>query len=130
MKSYIVHYRNKYPGAKVESSESGLRVYSAEGDLLVALVKDGSGSLKCVSEEQGALERHDLSPIPREARVHKLCKQTSCIKLDEESKKRVDERKKFMSDEFGYSKVWSCEELEERGFKFDEKGNCLSYPKA
>jgi hypothetical protein len=72
MLSLIVHYKNKYPKGRVEHSESGLRVYDSQGQLRVALEKNGAGQLLCVSERYGALDRHDLSPIPKEARRIKL----------------------------------------------------------
>lgn len=72
MKSLIVHYRNKYPGGRVHSSESALDVFCAEGRHRVALRRDGNGNMVDVSEELGCEDRHDLAPIPKASRVFKL----------------------------------------------------------
>jgi hypothetical protein len=71
-KSWIVHYLNKYPGGRVDSSESHIAVYDASGKLRVRLEKNGAGQWNCVSEDHGAVDKHDLSPIPKDARAHKL----------------------------------------------------------
>lgn len=72
MKSYVCHYRNKYPSGMVKASENELIVHDKKGDLCVYLQKSGAGQLKDVSEEYGAEHRHDLSPIPKAARFMKL----------------------------------------------------------
>lgn len=74
MKSLYVHYMNKYPGGRVAMSESSLDVYCAEGKHRVALRKNGAGQWLCNSEEFGCEDSHDLAPIPKDARVHKLFK--------------------------------------------------------
>lgn len=73
MKSYYVHYKNKYPQAKVSYNENYLEV-SRGDELLLRLEKNGGGQIVDVSEELGLSERHDLSPIPKESRVWKLHK--------------------------------------------------------
>ena len=83
MKSYIVHYKNKYPGSRVEAGEDFLNVYCAGGEHRVALRRNGAGQIVDVSEEYGCLDRHDLAPIPKMSRVHKLHKDGK-IGLDED----------------------------------------------
>lgn len=128
-KSMIVHYKNKYPGSRVSSDDSKLDVYSADGDHLVALRKNGAGQWLDQSEELGCFEKHNPAPIPRAARVHKLFADGK-IGLDEESKKRVEDRKEFLDLSAGYSKIHSCESYEKKGYKFSEKGDCLKSPAA
>jgi hypothetical protein len=131
MKSWKIHYLNKYPGGSVESSESSFRVYDKDGDLRVALVKDGGGSWADISAEEGLPDRHDLAPIPKEARVHKLVKGVvghdrdgkdvhgEVIGLDDKAEERKKSREEF-ADESG--RIMSCAELKaKKGFDFDEK---------
>lgn len=88
MKSFVVHYKNKYPGAKVSHSDDSLDVYSADGsEHYVALRKNGAGQILDVSEEMGCRDRHDLAPIPKAARVHKL-HADGRIGLDEQAEER------------------------------------------
>lgn len=87
MKSYAVHYRNKYPGGMVQLSESALDVYDKNGDHVVALRKDGAGMWVDKSEEFGCKDRHDLSPIPKASRVFKV--RDGKIALDEEAEDRI-----------------------------------------
>lgn len=99
MKSLVVHYRNKYPKGRVEASEAHLSVYDSKGELRVAMQKDGHGRLICVSEEMGALDRHDLSPIPKDARVYKLHNregQQPAIGLSEEAEERKAKRDEYL----------------------------------
>lgn len=70
MKSWAVHYKNKYPGSQVVHSEESLDVYK-NGEHLVA-VRKVCGSWMDKSEELGCKYKHDLAPIAKEARVHKL----------------------------------------------------------
>lgn len=72
MKSYAVHFLNKYPGGSVDYSEDKLRVYDANGFLVVALALGGNGAIKDIGAEVGARDGFCLSPIPRNARVFKL----------------------------------------------------------
>jgi hypothetical protein len=72
MKSYICHYKNKYPSCQIKASEDSLDVYSEQGHHLVSLAKNGAGQIVDRSEEMGCFERHDLSPIPKDARCFKL----------------------------------------------------------
>lgn len=113
MKHLLVHYRNKYPGGHVDLRDDSLDVYDSEDEHCVALRKDGSGSLKDASKELGCRHQHDLSPIPKDARLYKMKDGVlSKDELYEERKKGLDQ---FMKD----GKVLSCEEM---GLdKFDEK---------
>ena len=70
-KAYYVHYKNKYPHAQVNISESSLTVTQL-GEELIRMQKDANGSLKCVSKEFGCKFEHDLSPIAKECRHRKL----------------------------------------------------------
>ena len=97
MNPYQVHYMNKYPKGKVEANESSLRAYSSKGLLLVALVL-ANGVWLDVSKQQGAAHGHDLSPIPKQARVWKLNKEGHVIK-DERHKERERELSKFLADD-------------------------------
>lgn len=119
MKSWHVHYMNKYPGGHVESSDSSLRVYDADGKLKVSLVKNGAGQWVCNSEELGLEDKHDLAPIPKDARLYKLCKETGKIIKDDLHDERKAGLTKFSK---GAGKVLSCAEYQAAGdFKFDEK---------
>jgi len=117
MKSWVVHYKNKYPGGQVQASESALDVYDANGDHCVALRKDGSGQFVDKSEEYGAKHAHDLAPIPKDARVFKMV--DGKIVPDEKAAERKELAKAYVSD----GKVQSCKEI---GLdKFDEKQRLL-----
>lgn len=122
MKSYALHYKNKYPGSVVEYSDDRLDVYRGE-DHLIALRKNGAGQWFDKSEEMGCSERHDLSPIPKDARVYKEV--NGSIALDEKAEERKKLRSKFIKKG---GKVLSCEELKSFGFDFDEKQRLISAP--
>lgn len=119
MKSWIVHYRNKYPGGRVDVSESALNVFNSDGQHCVSLRKDGAGGLVCVSKEMGCLHEHDLSPIPKDARLWKMDKVSGAIVRDEKHKERSALVEKFMDEE---GRVVSCEALmlADPKIKFDE----------
>lgn len=125
MKVLAVHYKNKYPGSKVTISDSSLDVYDADGEHRVALRRAGSGQVICQSKEQGALDCHDLSPIPKLARVYKLDKSGAIVE-DDQAAARKAARSQFMAK----GKVLSCEELEAKGYVFDEKQNVVTAPAA
>lgn len=70
MKPYIAHYMNKYPGGSVDSDGSSyLRAHDSKGRLRVSLVM-GAGSVQDNSKMVGALDSHNLSPIPKDCRVY------------------------------------------------------------
>lgn len=116
MKQWHVHYMNKYPQGRVSASDSAMDVYDSEGVHCVALRKDGGGNLVDRSEELGCKDRHDLSPIPKDARLYKLDPKSGYIVKDEKFDERKDKVKSFMVG----SKVGACKEdlLE---MSFDEK---------
>ena len=121
----IVHFMNKYPGGRVQSSESSMDVFSQDGQHLLALRKNGAGQWVDESETLGASERFDLSPIPRDARVYKVA--DGKIKRDEKADEREAAREKFKSG----VKILSIEELEKMGHRFDQKGDSVGEaPKA
>lgn len=123
LKSLVVHYKNKYPGADVSAYDDGLDVFQG-GEHKVAIRKSGAGQFVCVSEEMGCSDRHDLSPIPKDARVHKV-DEKGRIALDEKS----EERKKMRSDFIHGGKVLSCDELKAKGWEFDRDQRVIRKPK-
>lgn len=118
MKTQAVHYKNKYPNGRVEFSEDKLDAYDDEGAHVVALRKGGNGLIVDMSQELGALDQHDLSPIPKNARVHKLHKNGN-IGLAEEASERVIVSKQIVTG----GKILSIEEYQKKGFKVDKDGN-------
>lgn len=92
VRSWQVHYMNKYPGGRVIATDSSLDVYDADGNHRVSLCKNGAGQWACASGDCGAMDGHDLSPLPKEARVHKLQKDGK-IGLDEKHEERMEARK-------------------------------------
>lgn len=106
MLSYILHYKNKYPGGLVQSSASGLDVYDAAGNHCVALRRDGSGALVDQSAQLGCKDAHDLSPIPKDSRVFKLSKDGKIVE-DEKAPARKTLREAFLKD----GKILSCAEF-------------------
>lgn len=90
-KSYVVHLKNKYPDANVYESSSSIEVERA-GVQLLKLQKNAHGGWDDVSEEYGLPEKFDLSPIPRDSRVHKLAKDGK-ICLDEKHEERKKKSK-------------------------------------
>jgi len=101
-KSYFVHYKNKY-GGMVHMTDSSLDVYNQEGEHCVALRKNGAGQIVDASKEFGCKESHDLAPIEKKFRAHKLFKDGS-IGKDEEYLSRSEECKKAYKD---HGKVYS-----------------------
>lgn len=95
MKSYAVHYKNKYPDCSVQSSENSLNVYSKDGDHLISLERNGHGQWVDRSEENGCSDKHDLSPIPKETRRFKLYA-NGMIGKSEEFEERSDFVKKHV----------------------------------
>ena len=111
MKSYVVHYRNKYPGGAVHASESAIDVYDAEGNHCVALRKNGAGQMVCQSKELGCKDAHDLSPIPKDARVHKLFADGTIGESEEASERRKVAKELAAHECGGSGKVPSIQEL-------------------
>lgn len=107
MKSYHVHYLNKY-GGHCESSESSMRAYDKAGGLQVCVEKNGAGQWVDRSEEYGLEGRHDLSPIPKECRAHKLYANGKIGRAEE-----YDERKPVQEAMIAkHGKVLSIKEVE------------------
>jgi hypothetical protein len=118
MKSFKVHYMNKYPDAHITMSDDALDVYDADGEHRLAMRKNGAGQWVCVSEEMGASDAHDLSPLPKNARRFKLYSNGN-IGKSEEYVERSQVAAKLMIE----NKVLSIKEYEKRGQTFDDKGN-------
>jgi hypothetical protein len=119
-KSWVAHYKNKYPGGRVDSGADNIRVYDAKGGLRVVLVKDGCGQWVDVSKEHGASDEHCLAPIPKDARAFKICPQKGHLIKSEEHDERIEIAFGLADDNEG--RVPSCIELEKKdGVKFDEK---------
>nr|BFD59648.1 hypothetical protein CKG001_17550 [Bdellovibrio sp. CKG001] len=116
MLSFVVHYKNKYPKARVEHNEDQLNVYAQDGSLLVALKRGGGGALVDVGEQLGAKDKHDMSPLPKNARVHKLTVDGK-IALDEEHADRKPVAV-ALADLFG-GKVPCIPSLKKKGYEFD-----------
>lgn len=115
MKSYAVHYQNKYPGGRVEWSEDKLDAYCSAGQLRVALRKSGAGHWVDRSEEFGAKDRHDLSPIPKNTRVKKLAADDKICEDEKAAERKPYALKASAHACGGVGKVPSCEELKEAG---------------
>lgn len=125
MKSLSVHYRNKYPGGKVIETEESLDVFDAKGDHCVALRKNGAGIMSCQSMALGCKHTHDLAPIPKDARLFKM--RDGKLSKDEKYEERVKAHKDFLCGDD--SKVLSCAELSEQGYKFDASQKLVDVPK-
>lgn len=137
MKSWVVHYKNKYPDAKVMASDNSLDVHLKDGTHAVSVVKNGAGQWVDQSAEMGCRDRHDLAPIPKDSRVHKIVEGKYGVRRDssgkemdvlgpvigfaEEAEERKVKREKFVKD----GRVLSCDELKAHGFLFCEKQNLV-----
>lgn len=116
MKSLLVHYKNKYFGGEIRQGDDYLDVYDKDGRHCVALRKSGAGMMIDQSKELGCEHEHDLSPIPKDARLWKI--KDGKLAKDEQYDARLKQVEKFMED----GKVLSCEALEKaEKFKFDSK---------
>lgn len=119
MESYFVHYKNKYPGCRIFQSEEALDVYTAGGEHAVALRKNGAGQWVDISEKMGCRDRHDLAPIPKDARLFKM--RDGKFSADEAHEERLEKHKAYVCKQRG-DVVLSCDELSKKhGKKFDEK---------
>jgi hypothetical protein len=121
MKQYVAHFRNKYPGGKVDFSESSLDAYDANGDLRVSVRKNGAGAIVDAGRDTGASDAFCLSPIPKNARVWKVFADGR-LGLSEEHVERKKSAVK-LADETG--KVLSIEEYKAHGVDFDKEGNAI-----
>jgi hypothetical protein len=125
MKSLIVHLKNKYPGAQIQSTETSIDVFQ-NGEHVVALRKNGgSGALVDASKDVGARDEFSLAPIPKNTRVWKLNKDNS-IGLDEKAEERKEISKMVAQD----GKILSIDEYKKAGAEVDASGNLvLAVPK-
>lgn len=122
MKHLLPMYKNRYPKGHVDMREGSLDVFDAKGEHRVALRVDGSGSLKCVSEELGLPDRHCQAPIPKDARLYKMSKEGKLVK-DELYESRAKGLGEFLCEDD--LKVLSCEELKASGMEFCPKTQVL-----
>jgi hypothetical protein len=118
MKSLLVHYKNKYPKGHVVASEHTLDAYDCYGNHRVALRKGGNGQLMDVGAEVGAIDKHDLAPIPKNCRVFK-CYQDGTVKPSEEASERLAVASQVAVE----GVVLSIEEYKKMGAKVDAQGN-------
>jgi hypothetical protein len=110
---------NKYPGGQVRESGESLDVWNKDGEHVIAIRKNGAGQLVDCSEEMGLRDRHDLAPIPKQARCYKMV--DGKVSRDDQYEARLEERKKYLCPE-KKDVVLSCAELEKKyGKRFDEK---------
>lgn len=116
LRSLFVHYRNKYPKARVMHSDQGLDVISSDNELLLALRKNGAGQVIDAQALMGARDAHDLSPLPKDARAYKLFKDGHIGQAEEYSS-----RVAFAAEIAVKDRVPSCEELSAAGWEFDDK---------
>jgi hypothetical protein len=123
MLSYVVHLKNKYPGAHVTSSDTAIDCYSRDGAHLVALRKSGDGRWVDQSKQLGCEDEFCLAPIPKNARVHKLYADGTIGKSEEHI-----ERAKI-ADKLAASggRVPSIFELAKAGAKIDQGGNAVDF---
>ncbi|KYG65263.1 hypothetical protein AZI87_11960 [Bdellovibrio bacteriovorus] len=120
LSSYVVHYKNKYPNGKVDASDDRLDVYCADGVHRVALRKGGDGVIRDKSNELGAIDKHDLSPIPKNTRVYKL-HADGRIGLDEEASARIEASRELVQAD---NRILSIEEYKKMaGYTVDQIGN-------
>lgn len=122
LKSLVVHYKNKYPTARVESGENHISVISKEGELLVSVKRGGGGVIIDSQKNDGAKYAHDMSPIPRNTRVWKLTTAHE-VEKDEEAAERLPTAKMF-EEELGF--VPSIEQCKkDLKIEVDALGNVL-----
>lgn len=113
MQSYRVHMQNRFPGARIEGGPSHLSAWSAQGELLCTVVRDGNGAWVCGKKDSGAKFAWSLDPLPKNTRAMKLYADGS-VAPAEEYKERLEAAKKFES---AYGYVPSIAECRERGLK-------------
>lgn len=114
MQAIAVHYMNKYPNGQVDYTEDKLDVKCAKGLRRVSLRVTGAGTLKDFSAETGCLDKHDMSPIPKGARIFKL-NSVGIITLDE----KHEERAKGLADLVKDGKVLAINEYDSKVFDVD-----------
>jgi hypothetical protein len=125
--SLYVHYYNKYPGGYVAMTDDELDVFDKNDNHVVAMRKNGAGQWMCISEILGLSDRHDLAPIPKEARLYKMKDGKFC--KDEHYHERVEKMGAFLCDD--KRRIKSCDELKKsspRDWDFDERQRTLKKP--
>lgn len=122
MKHLAAHYMNKYPSSVVMFDEKKLDVLG-DGGLKIALRTNGNGMIVDSGDECGASDKHDIGPIPKDARVYKLYADGS-LKKSEEANVRVAASKSLAVD----GKILSIEEYKKLGYKFNDKGEIIGLP--
>ena len=130
MKSYVVHYKNKYPGGSVRADESSIDVYCKGGKHRVALRKNGAGQWVDCSEELGCEDRHCLAPIPKNARVHKLFADGKIGKSEEAAEREPVAAKLADHAVGGAGKVPSIKELEAAKEAFEPGADAQPWSKS
>lgn len=121
LKSFLVHYKNKYPAGSVSLRGDALDVHDADGVHRVSLIMGGNGQIIDQGASVGAVDSHDLCPIPKNARAFKMYADGS-VKLAEEGHERSKAAQAMAVD----GKVLSIEEYKKQGATFDDKGNLVS----
>lgn len=116
--SHLAHYKNKYPGGQVMISDTALDVFDSAGVHRVAMRKNGAGGWTDVGEQVGATDSHDLSPIPKDARVYKHYASNK-VQLSEEAKARTEAASKMAVG----GKILSIEEYQALGMSFHQDGS-------
>lgn len=126
MKAWVVHLMNCFPNAIVIDSENSIDVHSSNGHQIA--LRKGDGHWIDESEKRGLPGRFSLSPIPKEARVHKL-NADGTIGLDDEAKSRMKSREQFLCSKG--VRVLSIEELIAKGYDFEKStnGRAVTYGK-
>lgn len=119
-KGIVVHYKNKYPNGRVDMTENSIDVYCYQGVHRVALRKGGDGLIRDMGAELGAMDKHDMDPIPKNTRMFKL-RADGNIGLDEQAAERKVVADKLEKD----FKILSIAEYRKAGFEVDEKGNVI-----
>lgn len=126
-KSHAIHYRNKYPKGRVTLSEDSVDVFCAGGRHRVALRKNGAGMMVDVSAEMGCEDSHDLAPIPKDARAHKLYSEAGKASRMGKAEEH-DERVGYSADLAVDGKILSIDEYKKQGWKFDDSGAAIESP--
>ena len=122
MNSYVVHLKNKFPGGRVAETETAIDAFDKAGIHQVAMRKNGAGQWVDKSKEVGAAGEFDLAPIPRDARVHAVTSEGRGLHVDAEKRKKA--RGKFEEK----NRILSMKELEEKGWRFNDKGEVSGEP--
>jgi hypothetical protein len=116
--SAFAHLKNKYPGGKIHHGVDAIDAYAADGSHRVAVRKNGAGQWVCQSEAFGLADRFCMSPIPKNARAHKLYPSGHVAPSEEYAS-----RAPFAASIAVGGKVPSIAELAKAGGVIDQQGN-------